>query len=64
MSNDWISPDKAHNFSVDKFYVGLTWTKMVDKGLENMKQNIGSIFDVLQVAEDKAVNILVTGRSS
>ena len=37
---------------------------MVEKGLENVKQNIGSIFDVLKVAEDKAVNILVTGRSS
>ena len=61
MSNDWISPDKAHRFPVDKFYVDLRWTKMVKEALRTVKENMTSIYDVLAVVGPQAVNILITG---
>ena len=61
MSNDWISPDKAHRFPVDKFYVDLRWTKMVKEALRTVKESMTSIYDVLAVVGPQAVNILITG---
>ena len=61
MSNDWISPDKAHRFPVDKFYVDLRWTKMVKEALRTVKESMTSIYDVLGVIRPQAVNILITG---
>ena len=61
MSNDWISADKAHRFPVDKFYVDLTWTKMVKEALRTVKESMTSIYEVLGVVGPRAVNILITG---
>ena len=60
-SNDWISPDKAHRFPVDKSYVDLRWTKMVNEALRTVKESMTSIYDVLGVVGPQAVNILISG---
>ena len=61
LSNDWMSRDKASSFPVDRFYVNLMWTKTVKGVLKNEKQELSSIFEILQTTERKAINILVEG---
>ena len=59
MSNDWISPDQAHRFLVDKFYVDLRWMKMVKEALRTVKQSMTSIYEVLGVVGPQTINILI-----
>ena len=61
MSNDWISPDKAHRFPVDIFYLDLRWIKKVKEALRTVKESMTSIYDVLGVVGPQTVNIPITG---
>ena len=61
LSNDWLPPDKAYNFSVEKFYVDLKWVKMVKEALKTVKKDLTSIYDVVMAAGDGGTNILVQG---
>ena len=61
LSNDWLPANKAHKFSVDKFYVDLEWTKMVKKALKTVKKDLRSIYDVVAAAASGGINILVQG---
>ena len=61
LSNDWLPPDKAYNFSVDKFYVDLKWIKMVQEALKTVKKDLKSIYDVVMAATGGSTNILVQG---
>ena len=47
---DWIPEEKAQSLSLLQFYVGLRWTKTI-KGLQKSKQNLNSIYDILNVIE-------------
>ena len=64
LSNDWLPPEKAYNFPIDKFYVDLKWIKMVKKALKTVKKDLGSIFDVMAAADPGGTNILVQGKVS
>ena len=61
MSNDWLPPNKAHKFPVDKFYVDLKWAKMLKKALTTVEEDLTSIYDVVAVAAPGGTNILVEG---
>ena len=61
LSNDWLPPEKAHTFPVDKFYVDLHWTKMVKEALGTVKEDLMSIYDVVTAAAPGGTNILIQG---
>ena len=61
LSNDWLPPEKASSFPVDKFYVQLEWTK-IDKGvMKNTRKRLRNIYDLLNVDVTRAVSVLVKG---
>ena len=60
LSHDWMPPDVAHRFSVEKFYVNLKWTK-IDRGVfRDFREDIRRILDILKTARD-GCRILVEG---
>ena len=46
---------------MDKFYVDLKWAKMVKEALRTVKEDLTSIYDVVEAAKPGRTNILVEG---
>ena len=65
LSNDWLRPEKAMNFSVLEFYTDLEWTETVNAGLRNQSQRKSSMLQILKAegVGQKPINILVQGIS-
>ena len=65
LSHDWIPVEKAKTFPLREFYVGLRWVRVVKREIKNFKQELKSIYDILEIVDvtgrPKAINILVTG---
>ena len=65
LSHDWIPVEKAKTFPLREFYVGLRWVRVVKRAIKNFKQELKSIYDILEIVDvtgrPKAINILVTG---
>ena len=65
MSHDWIPVEKAKTFPLKEFYVGLRWVRVVKRAIQNFKEELKSIYDILEIVDPtgrpKAINILVTG---
>ena len=65
LSHDWIPVEKAKTFPLRKFYVGLRWVRVVKRAIKNFKEELKSIYDILEIVDvtgrPKAINILVTG---
>ena len=65
LSHDWIPVEKAKTFPLREFYVGLIWVRVVKRAIKNFKQELKSIYDILEIVDPtgrpKSVNILVTG---
>ena len=68
LNHDYMPADQAKSFSLREFYVGLRWARMVSRAMHNIKKEMTSIYDVLDVAVSdpdggpRAVNVLVEGR--
>ena len=64
LTHDWISAEKAKSLPLLEFYVGLRWKKMV-KALENYKEKLTSIYDILKIfvpnKDLRPVNIFIEG---
>ena len=67
LSHDSIPVEKAKTFPLREFYVGLRWVRVVKRAIQNFKQELNSIYDILEIVDltgrPKAINILVTGNS-
>ena len=65
LCHDWTPVEKAKTFPLRDFYVGLRWVRVVKRAIENFKQELTSIYDILEIVDltgrPKAINILVTG---
>ena len=57
--------DKAKTFPLREFYVGLRWIRVVKRAIQNFKQELNSIYDILEMLDSterpKFRKILVTG---
>ena len=62
LSHDWISPDKAPGFPLHEFYVELKWSREVRKAKGKTKKAMASIYEILDVADAEAKNILIEGK--
>ena len=65
MSHDWIPVEKAKTFPLREFYVGLRWVRVVKRAIQNFKEELKSIYDILEITDPTgrptAISILVTG---
>ena len=63
LSHDWISEDNAKTFPLMEYYTDLRWTRTVKRALQNVQENLSSIFDILSLpqAGDEPTNVLVEG---
>ena len=65
MSHDWIPVEKAKTFPLREFYVGLRWVRVVKRAIQNFKQDLNSIYDILDMLDSserpKFRKILLTG---
>ena len=64
MSHDWIPVEKAKTFPLREFYVGLKWVRVVKRAIQNFKQELNSIHEILEMLDSterpKFRKILVT----
>ena len=65
LSHDWIPVEKAKTFPLREFYVGLRWVRVVKRAIQNFKQELTSIYDILEIEDPggrpKAIHVLVIG---
>ena len=65
LSHDWIPVEKAKTFPLREFYVGLRWVRVVKRAIQNFKQDLNSIYDILDMPDSterpKFRKILLTG---
>ena len=65
LSHDWIPVEKAKTFPLREFYVGLRWVRVVKRAIQNFKQELNSIYDILEMLDStekpKFRKILITG---
>ena len=65
LSHDWIPVEKAKTFPLREFYVGLRWVRVVKRAIQNFKQELDSIYDILEMLNStekpKFRKILITG---
>ena len=62
LSHDWISADKARGFPLHEFYAELQWSRELRKPKGKTKKAMGNIYEILDVADAEAKNILIEGR--
>ena len=67
LSHDWIPVEKAKTFPLREFYVGLKWVRVVKRAIQNFKQELNSIHEILEMLDSterpKFRKILITGNS-
>ena len=61
MTHDWIRSEKAKSFPLHEYYVKLRWSKMVKRAMKDQFEELDSIYDILDPAEDTLKVILVEG---
>ena len=60
LSHDWI--DKARGFPLHEFYVELKWSRQGRTPTGNTQKIMKNIYEILDVAGAKAMNILIEGK--
>ena len=61
MSHDWIRSEKAKSFPLHEYYVNLRWTKKVKRAIMNEFEELTSIYDIMESADETPKIILVEG---
>ena len=61
MSHDWIRSGKAKSFPLDEYYVNLRWKKRVKRAIMNEFEELSSIYDIMESADETPKIILVEG---
>ena len=61
MSHNWIRSEKAKSFPLHEYYVKLRWSKMVKRAMRDQFEELDSIYDIMDSAEDTPKIILVEG---
>ena len=61
MSRDWIKSKKASSFPLHEFYVKLKCSKMVKRAIRDQFEELNSIYDILDSANETPKVIIVEG---
>ena len=64
MSHDWIRLEKAKNFPLHEYYVNLKWKRTVKRAIVNEFEELSSIYDIMESADETPKIILVEGNSN
>ena len=63
LSTDWLTHDKAKNFPLRDYYVGLKQNKKIRKALRDTKVDLERIHDIFNIEiEDGPIKMAVIGR--
>ncbi len=61
LSQDWLHEDKAHHFSLQKYYVQLEWVRKVKEATSVEMKDMSGLDELIAMGEDEPGTILVEG---
>ncbi len=61
LSQDWLCEDKAHHFTLQKYYVQLEWVRKVKEATAIVMENMSGLDELIAMGGDEPGTILVEG---